>query len=42
MRAVTEGEFESGAEVDEIRWETLEDAADLLTWSRDLPLLERL
>jgi 8-oxo-dGTP diphosphatase len=42
MRAVTEGEFESGAEVDEIRWETLEDAADLLTWSRDLPLLELL
>jgi 8-oxo-dGTP diphosphatase len=42
MRAVKEGEFESGAEVDEIRWETPEDAADLLTWSRDLPLLERL
>ncbi len=41
MRAVG-GEFESGAEVDEIRWETLEDAADLLTWSRDLPLLEGL
>jgi 8-oxo-dGTP diphosphatase len=41
MRALA-GEFESHAEVDEIRWETLEDAADLLTWSRDLPLLEGL
>ncbi len=41
MRALG-GEFESDAEVDEIRWETLEDAADLLTWSRDLPLLEGL
>jgi 8-oxo-dGTP diphosphatase len=36
------GEFVPQAEVDEIRWETREDAADLLTWSRDLPLLERL
>ena len=37
-----EGEFEPHAEVDEIRWETPEDAAELLTWARDLPLLERL
>ena len=41
MRALA-GEFESHGEVDEIRWETLEEAAELLTWSRDLPLLERL
>ena len=37
-----EGEFVAHAEVDEIRWETPDAAADLLTWSRDLPLLERL
>jgi 8-oxo-dGTP diphosphatase len=42
MRALEEGTFEPHAEVDEIRWETLEEAAELLTWSRDLPLLERL
>ena len=36
------GEFEPQAEVDEIRWEAPDDAADLLTWSRDLPLLEGL
>jgi 8-oxo-dGTP diphosphatase len=41
MRALA-GEFRPHAEVDEIRWETPEDAAALLTWSRDLPLLERL
>ena len=41
MRAV-EGEFEPHDEVDEIRWETPEDAASLLSWSRDLPLLEQL
>ena len=41
MRAVS-GEFEPDDEVDEIRWETVEEAADLLTWSRDLPLLESL
>ena len=32
----------SHAEVDEIRWETPEAAAGMLSWSRDLPLLERL
>jgi 8-oxo-dGTP diphosphatase len=37
-----EGEFAPDAEVDEIRWETPDAAADLLTWSRDLSLLERL
>jgi 8-oxo-dGTP diphosphatase len=37
-----EGEFVPDAEVDEIRWETPDAAADLLTWSRDVPLLERL
>jgi 8-oxo-dGTP diphosphatase len=41
MRALA-GEFVPQAEVDEIRWETLEDAAGLLTWTRDLPLLEQL
>jgi 8-oxo-dGTP diphosphatase len=41
MRALA-GEFESHDEVDEIRWETPEEAAELLTWARDLPLLEGL
>ena len=41
MRAVA-GEFVPHDEVDEIRWEPRERAADLLSWSRDLPLLERL
>jgi 8-oxo-dGTP diphosphatase len=37
-----DGAFVSDDEVDEIRWETPELAAGLLSWSRDLPLLERL
>jgi 8-oxo-dGTP diphosphatase len=37
-----EGEFAGDDEVDEIRWETPSRAAELLTWSRDLALLERL
>jgi 8-oxo-dGTP diphosphatase len=41
MRA-GEGEFEPGEEVDEIRWETPEDAAGRLSWPRDVPLLDRL
>jgi 8-oxo-dGTP diphosphatase len=41
MRAVA-GEFVPHDEVDEIRWETTEVAAGLLSWSRDLPLLELL
>jgi hypothetical protein len=41
MRSVA-GEFVPHAEVDEIRWETPQDAAVLLSWPRDLPLLERL
>jgi hypothetical protein len=41
MRAVA-GEFAPHDEVDEIRWESPERAAGLLSWSRDLPLLERL
>jgi 8-oxo-dGTP diphosphatase len=41
MRAVS-GEFAPQEEVDEIRWETPDEAAELLTWSRDLPLLELL
>jgi 8-oxo-dGTP diphosphatase len=41
MRAV-DGEFAPHAEVDAIRWETAESAGSLLSWPRDLPLLERL
>ena len=41
MSAV-DGEFTPHGEVDEIRWESTESAAHLLSWSRDLPLLERL
>jgi 8-oxo-dGTP diphosphatase len=40
MRAL-EGEFVPHDEVDEIRWETPESAVRVLSWSRDLPLLER-
>ena len=40
MRAVG-GEFRPNREVDEIRWETVERAAGLLSWARDLPLLEQ-
>lgn len=36
------GAFVPHDEVDEIRWETSERAAQLLSWPRDLPLLERL
>jgi 8-oxo-dGTP diphosphatase len=41
MRAV-DGEFAPHDEVDAVRWETPELAADILSWSRDPPLLERL
>jgi 8-oxo-dGTP diphosphatase len=41
MRCV-DGEFAPHDEVDEIRWETPESAVRVLSWSRDLPLLERL
>jgi 8-oxo-dGTP pyrophosphatase MutT (NUDIX family) len=41
MHAV-EGEFAPHDEVDEVRWETPERAAELLSWPRDLPLLERM
>ena len=41
MRAV-DGEFVPHDEVDEIRWEAPERAAAILSWSRDLPLLEQL
>ena len=34
------GEFEPNREVDEIRWLLPEDAAALLTYDRDLPVLE--
>jgi 8-oxo-dGTP diphosphatase len=41
MRTVG-GEFVPHDEVDEIRWETPDRAAQLLSWPRDLPLLETL
>jgi 8-oxo-dGTP diphosphatase len=41
MRAL-DGEFVPHDEVDEISWETPDAAAAKLSWSRDLPLLERL
>jgi 8-oxo-dGTP pyrophosphatase MutT (NUDIX family) len=40
MRAVS-GEFVPDDEVDAIRWETPDRAARLLSWSRDLALLEQ-
>jgi 8-oxo-dGTP diphosphatase len=39
---VVEGGFAPHGEVDEIRWEAPEHAAGILSWARDLPLLERL
>ena len=41
MRSL-DGEFTPHDEVDEIRWETPERAAAILSWPRDLPLLEQL
>jgi 8-oxo-dGTP diphosphatase len=41
LRAV-EGEFAAADEVDEIKWVTPEAAGELLSWSREQPLLERL
>jgi 8-oxo-dGTP diphosphatase len=37
-----DGEFTPHDEVDEVRWETPELAAGVLSWPRDLSLLERL
>jgi hypothetical protein len=37
-----DGAFTPHDEVDDIRWETPELAAGILSWSRDIPLLERL
>jgi len=37
-----DGEFTPHDEIDEIRWERPDEAAGILSWSRDLPLLERL
>lgn len=36
------GEFEPTAEVDELRWKPPAEAADLLSYDRDLPLLAAL
>jgi len=33
------GEFEPTDEVDELRWESTEDAAELLSYERDVPML---
>jgi 8-oxo-(d)GTP phosphatase len=41
MRAV-DGAFVPDDEVDEIRWLPRRDAADVLTWPRDLDVLEAL
>ncbi len=40
--SVAGGEFEPNREVDEIRWLSPEEAAALLSYERDLPLLEAL
>ncbi|MBA2461973.1 MAG: NUDIX hydrolase [Actinobacteria bacterium] len=40
--SVEGGEFEGNREVDEIRWLRPENAAGLLSYERDLPLLEAL
>ena len=37
-----DGAFVPHDEVDEIRWETIDSATGLLSWARDVPLLERL
>lgn len=37
-----EGEFAPSQEVDEIRWQSPGEAASLLSWKRDLALLEEL
>jgi 8-oxo-dGTP diphosphatase len=37
-----DGEFIPTDEVDELQWQTPEAAARLLSWERDLPLLEQL
>jgi 8-oxo-dGTP diphosphatase len=36
------GNFDPTDEVDEVRWQTPRDAAGLLSWERDLALLEQL
>ena len=38
----TAGEFTPGAEVDELRWMTLEEAADMLSYQHDRDLLRAL
>ena len=40
MRPVGGSSFEPGDEVDEIRWVPWDEAARLLTWERDLAVLE--
>jgi 8-oxo-dGTP pyrophosphatase MutT (NUDIX family) len=40
MRPLGSSAFRPGDEVDEIRWLTFEEAASLLTWERDLPVLD--
>lgn len=39
MRPVGDSTFAPNDEVDEIRWVAFDEAAELLTWKRDLPVL---
>jgi 8-oxo-dGTP diphosphatase len=41
MEAIS-GEFAPNEEVDELRWVTLDEAYELLTWDRDLELIDLL
>ena len=42
MRPIADDGFTPGDEVDELQWLSPEDAADQLSYERDLVLLERL
>ena len=42
MMSVRSGSFEANDEVDQVRWLTVAKAAQLLSYSRDLPVLESL
>jgi hypothetical protein len=39
---VVSGRFRAGSEIDEVRWVTIDDALDLLTYRRDRALLRAL
>ena len=40
MRPLGESSFAPNHEIDEVRWVQYEEAESLLTWERDLPVLE--